>query len=77
MGVEIERNPVKPCRIISGAPAVVEAEINLLWETYTMVSYTVSSNESGVTVTAIAILTRKLREQQLDAARGNVPIFKR
>jgi len=56
-------------RIVSGAPGVVECEVNQLCDTYAPIVWNIQAGQDGPLVTCIMISHREIMKAQLMEAR--------
>jgi hypothetical protein len=70
--MEFDRKPRK-IRLISGPPAMVDAQVNEMLEQYSIVSINYATTSEGVIVTAYLILSSEIRMMQI-ASTGGGPV---
>jgi hypothetical protein len=67
--MEAELNPkLRPYRLVSGEPAVVESILNELGDSYAVTAWNFATCDGRVIVTAICISASILRQAQIAAA---------
>ncbi len=61
----VEEKFDRNCKVISGTPAVVDREVNRLWNDYTVISWNWAVVKDELTLSCICISNREIRKAQI------------